>query len=824
MFYRLQFQFTIITLALLFWFGCASQSVELIDLDRVEQAFHDLDAETAIKARKEKKMWEIKPEWVDPIKWEKTKYLYSSASEIIKTKESYDNIKNKIQKMVLIDISEQIRVTVEKVFIDIIQEKDGFYKEYAETVIKTNSRATFFMDEFDVYIYPDEHKIKVGDALWAYGRLDKIKYQKRLAKQRKEFEKKSEDYFNDAVKAYEDGNLQQCLNKIVMCKYYVDRGGGNILLQHFIDQTLGERPVVSQLQELHGRLKKILRFELIPKTNNNLVKFIMGESDKKIKIRLSTPSTSQMDLSGIELEAKDLDTGKLIRPITLTTDEQGLTIFNFKENLGDREVILMNIQLKLTPFGIDDDKVWFSSAMYQEFKTSLVSMVVSIENQAFPQRNVLTVVTKEEDVGLSLIEINGLKSELDQSVVDNSKFFNLLKQEAGMGLNELIRVISSKRDLNNEELDKLKSVDAIIHVSIESGSKFRLRIRLLNVVNKSFQVLAMSSLNIPGDSKLKTDGIKDLFDQFLDEWFFRSVKFNFNQKIDYILMVNDKKSSSGKEQTSIISKGLSRYHTYNFVLETDNYRTYRTTYAPEFFSFKSTNRKLSQSENVIIEDIKLEHKYGKLKVKVTDALGKKIRQRGRIQTSIDIFQPKYIFLKTNKLSSKGKSIYEFTVTNLGLYQVSVNHPGYAKPLPKFVNIKDSFELSGVQIVDFKLEEKSLLKAVTFSTAFPGLGHLYMASPWWQTILPASIYSTSIIASGIFYNDYYRNRSDFITFQNKYFEANENDPNIINMYYYSKAEESRGKMNDAKKYFKYSLYSAVLSNVLTNGLLYLQKKF
>ncbi len=806
--------FTISLLAM-FLCNCASQPKKVIDYSHIEQAFEELERETALKkSEKQTKILEKRPEWAEE---EDKNYITSTEWSVQGGNKQYQELVKSLKKRVLANLSEEVKVTVREVFIDIVQEKDGFLEEYAESVIKTNSSATFFKDELDLVVYPSEIGVGEGDTVWVYGRLNYLVYKSRLEDERRDFEHQAVETFQEAVRALESGNMYQCLDKLIRSKYYVDRGGGSKSFPHFLDQTLGDRRVVDQLHDLHSELIKQLRIRTVTQNQNDRVTFVREDPVKYLKIQLYSPITSRYDFSGIVIEAKAVDSGKLIQATTVT-NEQGITGFDLRDALKDREELNLVISPRLKPLGIDDE-IWFSSFSHQDFKSKLFPLTITVNHQAFPQRNILTVVTKESDVLVSNSTMNSLNDALDQEVFNYTQFFNLLKQEAGMGTQELARVVSSRKKLSSEQLDKLSTVDAIIHISIESASKYIVRMKLLNVVDNSLNVLAMSSINISNDIELRSEGMKRIFRLFMDEFFLRTVKLNFNEKVNYSVVINGDPYDPSKQEKSAVCKDLSRYHTQNIEVNSGNYRTYRTTVKPDVFSFKTSNPRRNQSSTqyIIFKDIQLVRKSGTLTVNVTNDDGGNLRG---YQTSIKLWQPRMFFFRANKVSHKGVSTREFALTNLGLYQVSAAYPGYSKPLPKFINIRDDLAVQGRQMVHFPLVEKSAFKAIVLSSAYPGWGHLYLDKPWWQMLLPAAFYTMALAVSGTAYYDYTSYRDEFKGYQDSYFNAATEDDLDR---YKNLADKSWTNMHRAKSRFEYGVSSAILSNLMTSTILYIQKK-
>jgi len=799
----------------MFLYNCASQPKSVIDYSHIEQAFEELERETSLKkSEKQTKVLEKRPEWIE---LEDKNYITSTEWSILGGDKQYPELVNYLKKRVLANLSKGVQVTVREVFIDIIQEKDGLLEEYAKSVIKTNSSATFFRDELDLVVYPSEISVAEGDTVWVYGRLNYLAYKSRLEDERRDFEHQAVETFQGAVKALESGNMYQCLDKVIRSKYYVDRGGGSKSFPHFLDQTLGDRRVVDQLHDLHSELIKQLRIRTITQSQNDRVIFVRENPVKYLKIQLYSPIALLYDFSGIVMEAKVVDSGEIIKAMTVT-NEQGITGFDLRDALEDREELKLVINPRLKPIGIDDE-IWFSSFSYQDFQSKLLPLTVTVTHQAFPQRNILTVVTKENDVLVSNSTMNSLNDALDQEVFNYTQFFNLMKQEAGMGTQELARVVSSRKKLSSEQLDKLSTVDAIIHISIESASKYIVRMKLLNVVDNSLNVLAMSSINISNDVELISEGMKRIFHLFMDEFFLRTVKLNFNEKVNYSIVINGDPFDPIKREKSALCKDLSRYHTQNIEVNSDDYRTYRTTVKPDVFSFKTSNPRRNQSstQHIISKDIQLVPQSGTLTVKVTNEEGRNLQ--GDL-TSMKLWQPKMFFFRANKVSYKGVSTKEFKLTNLGLYQVYATYPGYSKPLPKFINIKDDLNVQERQIVQISLVEKSAFKAILLSSVYPGWGHLYLDKPWWQMLLPAAFYTMSLAVSGTAYYDYTSYRDEFNRYQDFYFDAVTKDD--LNKYK-NLADKSWNNMHRAQNRFKYGVSTTILSNLLTSTILYIQKR-
>jgi len=397
-----------------------------------------------------------------------------------------------------------------------------------------------------------------------------------------------------------------------------------------------------------------------------------------------------------------------------------------------------------------------------------------------------------------------------------------------MGKNELQEIIQNKKTLDKQELDKLSQIDLILNLQVESTSQYKIRLTMLTVDdNHKFKKIGVSSVDVSNKTILESSGSSMIVNRFLDDYFRKSLDIAFNHPVVCSIEINNKRISVVSDPVSRISEiPISRHHNQHIEITYNKYRTTINDIAPnkqELFKYDEPNRKLRTKDDRIIRlNPQLVNKQGTLQISVYDNQNHLLDQDGWQKTKIDLYVKKWFFIKNKVESSLGTSKKTFALNNLGKYNVEVSHPGYAKPLSQSILIQDDLEIENEQSLTFYLRRKSMVKAIVYNSALPGAGQYYLDKPLYQSVVPATLYSLSVLASIKYYIDFQNSKDNFLLHQDRYYSDNFSQSKILHER--DLARSYYKSMTHNKKMIEYSIISAILSNILTNGLLWVQESY
>jgi hypothetical protein len=755
-----------------------------------------------------------RPDW---LKNQEDDFLYLHKYGVISSDDGYLKIIDSLSKEILTSFSESLEITVLHETYKRVSENNADLEEYYNSVTSTFSSATFFGDEFDISVFPDETNCQLGDTVWVDGRLDQQQYQTRFESQFSKNQEEAERHLVNSIQAYEDKDIEYSLFELSRCKYYIDRGGGGVIVENARLKNGSDKSINSQFKEFLIELTEQISYEFI--TSDHDRKFVFtSKSDQTISAELTLPGDNY-NLQGIKMSLLDVEENVEIESIA-STNKKGqftfdLTSFDL-ENIPKRVVILPKLELE----GRENDSYWYSSPSFKAYREAFQSSYFELIYEAFPKQDILIAVGVSEDLAKSTKSTMDFHTQLKSSVLKESQYFNLLEQGTGMSHSDLVKILKNKPKLDNLQKSMLGVTDLIFYATIskaESGV-FSAGLTMYSVNKSGLVILGYTQKTYLINNYDYTEGIDQIFKQFMNEYFYRTIQLNLSKGIDFNIKVNEKSVLGHRVDNQLSIRDLSRYHSYSVLLQNDLYRPVNLKIPAEEFYFASSNIPHDQNSGPsFIQDLTITRKTGTLNIKVID--GKTdLPFDNYWNTEINLWQSRYLFGKKNEQTAY-HSDHNFIVENLGMYQVSVNHDGYSPSLPHFITIYDNQEYGLFQELQIELNEKSKLIGLGISTLAPGGGHYYFDKPILQSIVPALVYSGTVYLAVTYYQQYLQDRSEFQQHQKLYFDALSYD---VSSYHSIAADQSWEDMKSSKQKFALSLASAVVTNILTSGLLYIQE--
>ena len=768
--------------------------------------------------------------FVNKPKWNKSNqdYIYASKCQIKTTDLNSAEIISALKGQVLSELAEQLEVTIESIFASSLQEKDGIIEDDISSIIRMYSTAKFTSNDFELVIIPDEKHFQNGDEICVEARLNKKAYSARLEQEKRINELTARNELDAASVALNKGNMSLCLSRLAKCKYYIDLGGGGILVPYYKNSNAEKRSVASQHEEMVEDIRKLISFDVVG--HSDFTKITFTEKENRIlQIRLFSNKGEIFNFQGTDLElisAKDQSVIKSLAPV----DFNGIARFDLSGiNLGS-EKRQYTLRPKFIANWAKDNPDWEQGNSYKNFLEKLRVTDIGIIYNPFPRNSLLPAVIFGQ--GLSLNQLNSARihAELQSLIAPDARFFNLLLPGTGLSEAELVKALSSNKRLTKHEIEMLTVCNMILRVSVErhiestifksSPSRYELSMAILSVSGESIIVLGSSKLEGNYSEAEILGALDKLYSQFMDEYFYRAIKIQTNVKIKHKYTINGITRKTTQKETETLLDNLSRFHPLSILHEHPDYRPAKLTIAPINFSHNSTNVNQPQMETILLKKLTLVPKNGSLLVNTYDKdTGKRINQNARFSGS-RVWQTRFFFLPTH-VSKKDSNNVTYSKLTPGYYTVIASEDGYTPSLPKVQYVYDDMEHPSQQSIDFYLSQKSSLVAIGLSTLAPGAGHYYLDKPIWQVMVPAVAYSSAIIFTWQSFSNYQTERNLFLDYQSAY--SLEIDPDLAEQHRQN-AETAYDDMQIAKTRVSLGVASIVATNVLTDVVLYIQKKF
>jgi len=408
---------------LLFIVSCSQNPSNRDISNRVRQAEYELDMATALNDTKSKtKSVESLPDW--PSVDRDTTYVYVKEMAIYGRESNYDNLTENLRTKVIRKISESISVDIQSVYHHTLGEDDGQLTDYFNRITKITTQNTFRGKELEIRVYPaNDQDLKIGDQIVVWGRLNHKEHRARLEKEKLKNISAAKSAFSDAIKTFESGQLSSCLNNIIRCKYYVDKGGGHEGVLHYKDQTRGYKPLITQLDEFIIDLRSSIELTLNNFTET-AVRFNRNDRKKLIEIRLIS-RINDFDLSGIEINVQSEKTGKSIPPTGKNyTNPSGILVYSVKDLLNEIDKDILQITFNNKPSSMmKDDPSWFKSKEYSDFMKLIGFTTIPISILEFQPLKTMLVVTKDSSIDFNTTEF---ENSVEDILVGESEYFSIL--------------------------------------------------------------------------------------------------------------------------------------------------------------------------------------------------------------------------------------------------------------------------------------------------------------------------------------------------------------------------------------------------------------
>lgn len=309
--------------------------------------------------------------------------------------------------------------------------------------------------------------------------------------------------------------------------------------------------------------------------------------------------------------------------------------------------------------------------------------------------------------------------------------------------------------------------------------------------------------------------LNDLFTEFMDRYFYKTVKLTRSNDLIGDIYLNDKFKKKWKGTTPIIVDNIPRYEDVTVHILTTDSVSNNIIIKGEIFSLKEANQKKNQKKDIGNDVPSPVFKLKGSLVKFNLFNYKKISTVSDA-VNLRLYDINLFGLKNVLDQEYGTDNFLVSSKLLGshLYSIKVNNS--RRTFPRFITLIDSLEYKikhgDIHTVGQEVNNRSKTIGRSLSTLMPGLGHIYVDRSKFQYLFLTGLYCFLIYKSVDEYNNFISLRKNYDNWQKKYNDLDNTDPTDTYSYYKSLAMDYHNSAETSRKMYYIYFSGLIITNV------------